>query len=371
MADSADDWYRPTPYEERMARRWMDALNPAIGVGSRHHTVPAFYLKRFADGGNQLLVRDRVSGKESRRSVSDLAIRDFYTVLTVDGQFDGYLEQLLQVVEDQAKCIIDLLLSPFRRPGTLTAEEHYALCQFLAFQMVRGPRKRREIELMADYTVKIQAGDVLTDRDLAELTAVPHPNEHLRIMGPLAYKIHQYLLPRPVLIVWLDAPLLVTCDEPVLIDVENHVKHLPECTVSKAELAKRRRRSNASGGVYGQIVHAWPTRPSGVQIADGIVMPLTPKALLVLGRAGEQPPGQVLLSAKEASGLADDVNQALVAQAYEWVAAHPDHPTFSTWQLPPNGPLLGVCDGGSIMSERLKTPAPHAWQRLRKNWPGM
>src|SRR5207245_8989150 len=103
------------------------------------------------------------------------------------------------------------------------------------------------------------------------------------------YKIHQYLLRRPVLIVWLDAPLLVTCDEPVLIDVENHVKHLPECTVSKAELARRRRRAKASGGVYGQIVHAWPTRPSGVQIADGIVMPLTPKALLLRGRAGEQP----------------------------------------------------------------------------------
>jgi hypothetical protein len=76
--------------------------------------------------------------------------------------------------------------------------------------MVRDPRKRREVELQADYAVKLQAGGELTDRDLWEITAVPHPNEHIRLMGPVSYAIFRCLLPRPVQIARLDAPLFVT-----------------------------------------------------------------------------------------------------------------------------------------------------------------
>ena len=46
--------------------------------------------------------------------------------------------------------------------------------------------------------------------------------------------------------------------------------------------------------------------------------------------------------------LAEYVNAALVGQAYQWVAARPDHPSFRDWTFPPPGPLTGVCNGGSI-----------------------
>jgi hypothetical protein len=75
--------------------------------------------------------------------------------------------------------VFKLLLSPFRRPGPLPTKDHLAVCQFLAFQMVRGPRKRRTIQLEAPYALKIQAGDALIERDLREITAVPHPNVHV------------------------------------------------------------------------------------------------------------------------------------------------------------------------------------------------
>jgi hypothetical protein len=100
--------------------------------------------------------------------VSKLAVRDFYTVVTADGQFDGRMEQLLATVEGEAAELFKLLVTPFRRPVPLKAEERVTVCQFLAFQMIRGPRKRRETELLADYTVKLQAGDSLTERDLRE-----------------------------------------------------------------------------------------------------------------------------------------------------------------------------------------------------------
>jgi hypothetical protein len=366
-----DDWISVTPEAERIARRWSDSIDPAVGVGAKHHTVPAFYLRRFADKDKHLLVRERPTGTLSTRTVSKLAVTDFYTAITKDGQLDAAIEQILSVVENNAAEVLQLLLSPFRRPGPLAAEDHLALCQFLAFQMVRGPRKRREIELEADYAVKMQAGDALTERDLREITAVPHPNAHIQLMGPLAYSIFQWLQHRPVQIVWLDAPLLVTCDEPVLVDNEDHVKHLPECSLTRTGPRQRRSNASAGGSAKHQIIHVWLTRPSGVQVADAVAMPLTPKALLVLGRIGDRPDPEVFFDGGDARALADEVNAALVDQAYEWVAAHPGHRTFRDWELPPPGPLIGVCDGGTVMSQQLKAAPPHRWARLRKDWPGM
>lgn len=242
-----------------------------------------------------------------RSLVSKLAVKDFYTTLNDDGTLDGRMEELLGKVEGEAAQLLKLLLSPYRRPGPLSSAGQATLCQFIAFQMVRGPRKRREIELEADYTLKLQAGDQLTERDLREITAIPHPNEHIRLMGPVSYQIFLHLLPRPVQIARIDAPLFVTCDEPVLVDNENHVKHLPECSLSREQIRRRRRAAIAAGATYHQPIHVWPTRPAGVQVADAIAMPLTPSALLVLGRQGEQYIPDVRFHGDEARELAEDV----------------------------------------------------------------
>jgi hypothetical protein len=227
------------------------------------------------------------------------------------------------------------------------------------------------MELQADYSAKLQAGDELTERDLREITAVPHPNEHMRLMGPLSFAIFRCLLPRPVQIVRIDAPLFVTCDEPVLVDHDDHVQHIPECSITPGQLRSRRKRAMAAGDTYQQRIHIWPKRPAGVQAADAIAMPLTPSALLVLGRVGEQPVPQVFFKGDDARELAEDVNAALVGQAYEWVAARPDHPSFCDWTFSPPGPLIGVCDDGSVMSQQLRSAPPHRWQRLRRDWPGL
>jgi hypothetical protein len=39
---------------ERQAQEWLDRADRSVGVGRRHHTVPAFYLRRFADKSGQL-----------------------------------------------------------------------------------------------------------------------------------------------------------------------------------------------------------------------------------------------------------------------------------------------------------------------------
>jgi hypothetical protein len=235
--------------------------------------------------------------------------------------------------------------------------------------MVRGPRKRREIELLADYGWKMLGSGQLTSRDLREVTVVPHPNEHIRLMGPMSYSIFQNLVQRPVQLVRLDAPLLVISDEPVIVDTDEHVRHRPECSMTERQLRQRQRR-DGKNATSEQPFHIWPTQPSGVELAEAVGMSLSPAALLVFGRIGEDLQSEVVVKGDEAEKLAESVNAAVVGQAYDWIAAHPDHPTFANWTFPPPSPLLGVCDGGSVMSEQLKSAPSHSWQRIRKDWPG-
>jgi hypothetical protein len=298
--------------------------------------------------------------------VGDLAITDFYTIRTTGDEFDARMEELLGQVETEAAQAIDWLLSPFRG-RQLSAATQAAVCQFLAFQMVRGPCKRKEIELLADYGWKMVNDGTMTPTELRETTAVPHPNEHIRLMGRVSEAIFQAILPRPVQVIFLDAPLLVICDEPVLVDIDQHVRHLPGCKLSERELRRQQRQQPGSDGTFRQPIHVWPVRPSGVLHADALAMPLSPAALLALGPVGAPLQPVLSITGDEARDLAAEVNAALLSQAYEWVAASPDHPTFCTWTFPPPGPIIGVCDGGSIMSQQLKTAPVLRWQRIRKD----
>jgi len=109
----------PADEAEYLAQHWFAGADPSIGVGSRHHTVPAFYLKRFADQSRQLSVRDRGTGAQTSRSYLKMTITDFYTVVGEDGALDGRLEQLLCEVEGNAARVFGDLLSAFRRPMPL------------------------------------------------------------------------------------------------------------------------------------------------------------------------------------------------------------------------------------------------------------
>lgn len=354
---------------ERRARKWLANADPSVGVGSRHHTVPAFYLKRFADASTQLSVRDRSTGAPSTRSYHKMKITDFYTVVGQDGSLDGRVEQVLCQVEGSAARVFGDLLSAFRRPQALDPVDYGAVVQFLAFQLVRGERKRRELELMTDYFAKVQAGHQFTKGDLESLTAVPHPNEHLRMMCQTTETLAPYVADRPLSVVFLDQPLLITSDEPVIVKPgTDYPKHKPDCFITKKQLAERRRTGMKSGKEWGQIIHVYFTRPSGVADAVEIALPLTPKSILFLGPTGAVGELQARLRGTDAEDLARRANEQVITQSLSWVAAHPAHPYFASMKFPPPSPLIAVCDGGSVMSQKLKDAPEPRRPRFLRDW---
>ena len=386
MADEPHQAEAPRypPAVERKARAWVAAASPDEGVGARHHTVPAFYLRYFADG-DQLLVRRIPEHAPILCNLHDLAQRDFYTAMTDDPDGgaprpDGRIEQVLRIVEGNAARVLGRLRNPLlvRRP--LPMDERRDVTQFLAFQLVRGVRMRREIELLAEYHVKLTAGgrakgddDAPTLDELARVRVVPHPNEHLRMLGSIAERAHPFLRERPVCVVELDRPLLFTCDEPVLVIVDDIAVgggHTPDCFLTERERRKRRRRAFARGEQeVGDLVHLLPTRQSGIAIAEEIALPLDARRLLLLGPHGTDSEPYIRVTGEAADELAADVTRRLLDQAYLWVAGHPQHPTLRQINMPEPGPVLRICDGGSVFSQTLdEAPTPRQPARLRRDW---
>src|SRR6266511_4206767 len=236
-----DDLVESDPSIQQEIEEWWNTTPPEPMVGSLHHTVPRFYLEQFATSG-QLPVRDRITGAGSLRSVSKLAIRDFYTFINVDGERDGRLERILSVMEGGAKEVFDRLLDPFQPPRPLTGAESMRIALFMAFQLLRTPRHRPEIELMGDYLAKITHRDV---RGLGRVRVVPEPNLHLDYMSKSAFKISEVFYGRPTMLLTIDQPLFITCDEPIILRTdgdESHVVHLPNCAKSDRRRTKDGRR---------------------------------------------------------------------------------------------------------------------------------
>jgi hypothetical protein len=148
----------------------------------------------------------------------------------------------------------------------------------------------------------------------------------------------------------------------------DYPQHRPDCFITRKELARRRRAGVKSGKEWSQIVHIYYTRPSGVADAMEIALPLTPKSILFLGPQGGYGEPQALLRGADAERLASTINEQVIAQSLSWAAANPGHPYFASMDFPPPGPLIAVCDGGSVMREQLKDAPEPRRPRLLRDW---
>ena len=102
----------------------------------RQHVVPQFYLARFADDRDQLLMTDKTDGRRMRTSLGAVAvINDFYTVETTDGKSYA-VEEWLGMLEGRAAEILRKIDGgdfPLK-----SKEDHDALAVYIAFQLARG-----------------------------------------------------------------------------------------------------------------------------------------------------------------------------------------------------------------------------------------
>ncbi|MBF4162500.1 DUF4238 domain-containing protein [Nocardioides acrostichi] len=351
---------------DRLADELVNGLDRRQYVGSLHHIVPRFVLKRFAVAAEQVYVRDRVAGADGRRNIKNLGVKDFYTFIDQQGELDSSHESILGFVEtDAANILSELVDNPFRRPRPFTDDERTVIDTLVAMQAVRGHDQRRTGEVLTDYYMKFTNRDRLTAQELEEYEFVPHQNDLLNEAMQKAELIHRYLADRACGLVRLDRPLLITCDEPVLLLTDEDEEGSGE---PDRPTAKRPPSESVGAHLPEDVILIAGTNLAGIARTDFIAMPLGPQlALLYLGPgSGEGSWDPFTLDGEDA----DEFAAAVVARAIEnscaWVVANPDHPTIATMQLPPTRNPLEFSDGGTAMSGRYATDSRRTARRLDK-----
>jgi hypothetical protein len=363
--------------DDEQAKRWLASIDPTAYVGSRHHTVPRFLLQRWADGKDQVRIYRRIEKRHGVENIANLAIRDFYTVINEDGTKSSALESLMGHIEANAKTHLDKISDPFTRPTPLGMEAIVALAQFAAFQSTRTTRRRRELELHAEWYAKTIAASRVADDELRRLSVVPHQNETATMAAQLAGELMPYFMCRPLAVVTLDRPLLYTCDEPVVLNAPNGAFHLADCALTDAEIEQRvrrqlrklKKRKRGRAEVRGRTVHFSSTMPTGHGVADEILLAISPRSALLWGPLTkaprqEEPVERVSLDESEATQFAQMANDAMCAQALDWIISRTDDEAFGSKNFPPPGPLMRVCDGTNAAAAAVNEP-PHRFRPHR------
>lgn len=371
----------PTDEVEAQAQTWLAGIDPTAYVGARHHTVPRFLLARWADKNGRVRVYHRIEGRHGIENVRDLAVKDFYTFIDLDGAKNSSMESMLGYVEGRAKSHIDGILNPFQPPGPLAIDAIMGLNQFAAFQSIRTARHRRELELHAEWYAKTMAAGRIPDEELREYRVVPHQNESIQLAGHAAQELMPFFICRPLTVIHLGTPLLYMCDEPVVLNAPAGEFHVEDCYLTDQEIEARTRRrirkvpkrKRGRAQIGGRIVHFSSTRPTGHGVADEILLPISPSAALLWGPLAAEPHAapveRVILHANEATRFATMANRAMSLQALDWVVTRIADLTFETATFPPTGPLMRVCDGTNAASLAINV-APDRFRPHRLRIPG-
>lgn len=349
------------------ARAWFESTNPTAFVGSRHHVVPRFLLERWSNDRDQVRVFRRIEGRFDTCNIRDLAIKDFYTVVDRQGRKDSRMESLLGVVEGATKPIIDDLLSAWASPP-ITGEDVARLAQFASFQATRTPRRRREVELHAEWYYKTMARGRVPDEELREITVVPHQNDLIELTSKSAETLLPFFACRPVALMRLDVPRLYICDEPVVLNSPAGAFHIDDCYLTDEDVDRRMEkwRRNTKKGKRGRhpppgrVVHFSSSAPSGFGVADEILLPISPSAAVLWGPLERRPPmrpvERIKLIGAEADRFARMANEAMSAQALDWVVGRVADAAFDDYAFAPAGPLMRVCDGTNAASMAVNEP---------------
>lgn len=353
----------PTDEDDNQAQGWLTSIDPTAYVGSRHHTVPRFLLERWADKNGQVRAYHRIEARHGIENIRDLSITDFYTVIDNDGRKNSTFESLMGVVESNTKPYIDAILNPFSQPVPITTEAIANLAQFATFQSTRTTRRRREIELRAEWYAKTMATGRVPDDELQKYTIVPHQNETIQLASTSAQHLLPYFVCRPLAIIKLGAPLLYMCDEPVVLNAPAGEFHTPDCFLTDVEVEARmkrtmrkikKRKRGRAGEIRGRTIHFSSTMPTGHGVADEILLAISPSTALLWGPLTGQPQAgpaeRVTLDAAEATRFANMANEAMCAQALDWVISRIQDANFRSRTFPEPGPLMRVCDGTNAAS---------------------
>ncbi len=324
--------------QEARARAIVDKARVPLAPGDprRHHFIPQFYLRRFADERDRLaVVRFGEPCVPHLAHVKNVAVvRDLYTTIDEEVGETVAVERILARADDEACRVIEGIALGTSFPPDVLDRGHFA--GWLGLLYVRDPQSRRRMEALADQAFKLNFSlarepEVARARlrgedakepsesdvqeliqlagDLDDIEITPHQNDLVKIMLDSGVEIGRLLLDRHILLLRFPEPGLLLSDRPIVL--------------------------------YQRPGSRSPFSGVGPANADEIWLPLDRRTILVLHRDAEL--GDFTIDVPTSRQI-DGFNQAIVAGAASELYCHPaDLGRLEQLQLPDaNQPLVHV-----------------------------
>src|SRR5665213_1661930 len=198
------------------------------GDSKRHHFIPQFFQRRFANAESQLLVVPLDGSKRRICGVQDIAVvADFYTSIDDDvGENVGF-ETILGDLDSTAAAVLRDFVD--RDQHLLNSNDHQTLSLWLSILHVRDPRTRRTLEALGDQVFKL---DLLSKRspdrirkqflhnvgrEPNDIEVTPHQNSLIVTMFDAALWSLPLYTNRSVKLYRFRQPGLVLSDRPVIL----------------------------------------------------------------------------------------------------------------------------------------------------------
>ena len=308
-------------------------------VPRKHHYVPQFHIRRFADARGRVHAYDRIKGNHLRdqRPRSILKKRDLYRARTIDESQEFELEHILAVGEANWSRIVATIISE----GVVSSESIPDLVEYLAFQIVRTLQQRENMRALSDHfstgmailelraqqesgelghSERAAVDEFIADANKGELRAIESESHMLRNqMSGLALMVEILEDGWHFVVVSLNHPGFVLSDHPIAL----------------------------LGDWDGTI-----TTGIGPAIAEEIWMPLDPSHALVLTRDYNQPRHILALPRSHARRI----SQRLALESSRWTIYRPGTDPLKQMAIPKEPPQMFVDeyavhgqDGGSLI----------------------
>ncbi|WP_145942399.1 DUF4238 domain-containing protein [Corynebacterium glyciniphilum] len=326
-------------------------------MSPRHHLVPQFYLRNFADSNQQVALVDRAR--------SDRTIRNAVRKACSEVGFYRIDAEVLAREEDRVGHnpeVVEYHLSQFERAaapviyklirtglGDLTKEDWYHLINHIALQTVRGHRWREDFNAVATHRMRVDLGQTITDDEIRALlrendrpiTAEEVNSIRVELLGPNG--------PRLV------APDAVMVQESVRFALESLGARLAD-GMQWALI-----RSDTAPVLTSDEPVCWwapGDAPVGYATANVVWFPLSPRLILQL-RDHELDHGSLGLPSTDTATGRDElvrlINGHVGGQAHRWIIHHPQDDPLDGLQMAPRtkwgDQLVGFTNSGSTRRE--------------------
>lgn len=318
---------------------------PTQSKPKRHHYVPSFYLKRFADQKGRLKAFDRRSDRTITTSSRAVAVeRNFYSLPEDSGLPEALLERVLGAQEAEAASAIRDIVEACQ----VGAVERECLIVHIALQMLRTRRQRLITKLATEWVATLQAQvwlnrrlqedefETESERDVAERSLRQLAAGETKISPEEKSLVGTTLLgfERMVEVLSSDWNWIVVHVNKAIFITSDH----PIC-------------------MLGEPVPGLPSGNIGVANALEIWFPLDPRHALVLSREHEMKSPITGIS----KGHIRRINLRLALESERWCFFHPRSEGIGRFQIPSEPPsfveeTIDVSDrGDGTMSELVRT----------------